>query len=77
MNKQRRAQLRIAITHLEQAADIVEVARDEEQDCFDALPENLQSSERAAAMEEAIDELSEAIEKINDATESIDRASGE
>lgn len=74
MNKQRRARLSEAHSLLGRAVSIVERAKDEEQDSFDNLPENLQSSERGEIMEEAIDELQTAIDSINDAMEHIDCA---
>lgn len=72
MNKQRRANLSEAQSLLGRAAAIVERAKDEEQDSFENLPENLQSSERGEAMEDAIGELQTAIDAINDAMEHID-----
>ena len=74
MNKQRRTKLSDANSLLSKAVSIVEFARDEEQDSFDNLPENLQSGERGEAMEEAIEELQTAIDSINDAMNHIDRA---
>ena len=74
MNKQRRARLSEAHSLLGRAVSIVERAKDEEQDSFDNLHENLQSSERGEIMEEAIDELQTAIDSINDAMEHIDCA---
>lgn len=74
MNKQRRARLSEAHSLLGRAVSIVERAKDEEQDSFDNLPENLQSSERGELMEETIDELQTAIDSINDAMEHIDCA---
>ena len=74
MNKQRRARLSEAHSLLGKAVSIVERAKDEEQDSFDNLPENLQISERGEAMEEAIDELQMTIDSINDAMEHIDCA---
>lgn len=74
MNKQRRARLSEAHSLLGRAVSIVERAKDEEQDSFDNLPENLQSSERGELMEEAIDELQTAIDSISDAMEHIDCA---
>lgn len=74
MNKQRRTRLSEAHSLLGRAVSIVERAKDEEQDSFDNLPENLQSSERGEIMEEAIDELQTAIDSINDAMEHIDCA---
>ena len=53
MNKARRQSLAIAEDLLARAKEVVEQARDEEQDALDAMPENLEYSDRAAAMEEA------------------------
>lgn len=74
MNKQRRAKLSDANMLLSKAVTIVEFARDEEQDSFDNLPENLQDGDRGEAMEEAIEELQTAIDSINDAMNHIDCA---
>jgi len=66
--------LQAAVDHLGQAVSIVESVREEEKDCLDNMPENLQNSERYEAMEEAVDALEEAIESINEANESIEQA---
>lgn len=74
MNKNRRLKLTLARSYLEKAVSIVEAAKDEEQDCIDNLPENLQNSERCTIMEDAVDELEEAIDNIESAIENIDKA---
>lgn len=74
MNKHRRSSIRIAAGYLDMAIDLVRDARDEEQYALDNMPENLQSSERYEAMEEAIDHLEDAISSIDEATGHIDRA---
>lgn len=74
MNRQRRTRLSEAHLLLGKAVSIVENARDEEQDGFNNLPENLQGGDRGGAMEEAIEDLQTAIDSINDAMEHIDRA---
>lgn len=74
MNKQRRVRLSEAHSLLGKAASIVEAVKDEEQDSFDNLPENLQCSERGEAMEEAVDELQMTIDSIEDALGHIDSA---
>lgn len=74
MNKSRRTSLKQASGLLDRAIDIIRVAKDDEQECVDNLPENLQNSERYETMEAAIDSLEEAIEKIDEAKEHIDDA---
>lgn len=74
VNKQRRTKLSDANSLLNRAVTIVELVKDEEQDSYDNLPENLQDGERGEAMQEAIDELQIAIDSINDAMNHIDCA---
>ena len=74
LNKQRRQRLAEAIRTLERVISVLEDARDQEQDGFDNLPDNLQETERAQSMEEAIDQLTDAIENIQEASECIQRA---
>ena len=57
MNAQKRKELQKAIELLEKARSIVEEIRDEEQNCFDNLPEGLQSSEKGEKFTEDIDNL--------------------
>ena len=74
MNKKRRERLKQAISLLESAYEIISQAAEEEQDCFDNLPENLQESDRGERMEEAISELENATEKIDEVKESVENA---
>lgn len=74
MNKERRGSLKEATALLDQAADIITVARDDEQYCLDNLPENLQNSERYENMEKAVDDLEEALDRIDDVKSCISEA---
>ncbi len=47
----------------------VEMIRDDEMDYMDNMPENLQSSDRYYAAEEAVDNLDEAIDYMSDAVD--------
>lgn len=76
MNKGGRASLKEATNLLDKAIGIIQFARDEEQECLDNLPENLQNSERYENMENAIDSLEDAIDKIDEAKENIEEAIG-
>ncbi len=71
MNNKRRERLLQASGLLEKAASMIEQVKDEEQDSFDNLPENLQCSDRGEAMEEAVSELGEAIDLIGEAAEHV------
>lgn len=74
MNKTRRTSLRQAAGLLDRAIGIIRDARDDEQECLDNLPENLQNSERCEAMEAAVDHLEDALESIDEAKGHIDEA---
>lgn len=58
--------------YLERASGIVSKVLEEEEDCLDNMPENLQMSEKYEMMESAIDRLEDAIEQIDDARENIE-----
>ena len=72
MNNARRKMIREAIDILEMrkgtdhALDILENVLYNEEDAYDNIPENLQSSWRAMDSEEAIDALNDAIELLTE-----------
>ena len=47
---------------------------DQEQDCLDNIPENLQDSEQSQKMENAIDFLENAIDLLDNMKENIEEA---
>ena len=71
MNKARRKWLSTIVESLENAKYEIESVRDEEQDCFDNLPEGIQYSERGDEMEENISTMEDALSNIDDAIEYI------
>ena len=71
MNKKRRERISKAVNSLEEILTLVEEILDEEQDAYDNMPENLQSSMRAEESEEAIDTLGEAMENINSVVDAL------
>lgn len=75
LNNRKRESLKDVRMYLERASNIVSRVLDEEQDCLDNMPDNLQSSEKYERMEAAIEKLEEAIEQIDSAKENIDEAS--
>lgn len=74
MNATRRNRLNGAIKLLNEATSIVDSVADQEGDAMDNMPENLQESERFAAMEEAVDLLNDATTAIGEAIELIGQA---
>lgn len=57
MNKERREELLDVVDILEEAVSRLSDIRDEEQDALDSLPDGLQESVTAMAMQEALDTL--------------------
>lgn len=64
MNKPKRQKIREAIKFLELAKEIVEFVAEDEEECLNNFPENLQSSERYYAIEENQSILSDAADDI-------------
>ena len=74
MDKKKRGRLKDALNMLSNAAAIVESVCDNEQDCVDNSPENLQGTDTFEHMEEAVESLNDALEKIDDAKSQIQYA---
>lgn len=75
MNNRKRDLLKESKTLLGRVSDLITQVLEEEEDCLDNMPENLQASEKYERMENAIDKLESAIEHIDNAQEDIDDAS--
>lgn len=75
MNNKRRELLKNAISLLDTASNIVNTVLEQEQDCLDNMPENLQMSQRYENMELAVDCLEDAVSSIDDAKNKIEDAS--
>ena len=72
MNKTRRQQLRKWLEDIENIKGELETICSDEQDYYDNIPENLQSSDRANDSEEAIEQMEEAVSSIEDAISVIE-----
>lgn len=66
MNNARRKAIEEAIAILEGAKETLESIRDEEQECYDNLPEGIMYSERGEAMSENCDDLDSATTDLED-----------
>lgn len=77
MNKPRRKALREITEQLEELMDELDTLRGEEHDYLDAIPENLQGSERYETAEEAASSLDDAVDSLESAISSIKEAIGE
>lgn len=76
MNNTRRKSLKSAVDLLNRASEIVSNAHNQEEDCLDNMPENMQASERYENMENAVDCLEDAESSIDDAISKIEEAMG-
>ena len=65
MNKIRKKELAKIIDLLSEAKERLESVRDEEEEAFDNLPENLQESERGQSMQNAIDAMNDILDSLD------------
>ena len=66
MNKQRRKKLEKSYNLIDEAMEIIEEVRDEEQEAYDNLPESFQNGERGEEMMGYIEMLEEASGYLDD-----------
>lgn len=71
MNKARRNEISAIIERLEACKSDLEALQEEEQECFDNLPETLQDSERGETMQENADDLEDACDTIDTVIEGL------
>lgn len=74
MNNQKREKLKLARSYLSKASDIILNVLDDEQDCLDNMPENLQYSDRYERMEAAVNKLEDGLNNIEAAEECLEEA---
>ena len=74
MNKVRRADLEEIKTKIEEIKERLEIIRDDEQDYYDNIPENLEGSERYELSGEAIDNMDSALDSFNDIVAALEAA---
>ena len=72
MKEERLKTLKRCLNMIQNAHDVLEEVRDEEQDAYDNLPEGLQYSERGDLMQEAVDNLDEAVDYLDDVLSSLE-----
>lgn len=73
MNKERRKRLQEVVDKLLDIQSELEAVKDEEQECYDNMPEGLQASSRGEEMEENVSYLEDAIEETDGLIESINQ----
>ena len=67
MNDKRRRFIKRGVELIMDGKSIIDTALEEEQECFDNLPEGIQCSDKGSEMEDAIDALQTASDDIDDA----------
>ena len=72
MNKQRRKRIEEVTGKMRDLLTEIEIARDEEEEYRNNIPENLQGSERYEKTEEYCDGLNEFIDTLESAFEDLD-----
>lgn len=73
MNKARRKKLGEAFDRIEDAKNILEEVKQEEQDAYDNLPENFQNGDRGEEMQNYIDMMDETEGYLEDAQSVIEQ----
>lgn len=73
MNKERRDRLSDVIVSLEEAKDLLEDVKNDEQDAFGNMPVGLQCSERGSKMEDYIELMEDAGDQIDNVCEFIEK----
>ena len=73
MNKARRKKLGEAFDRIEDAKNILEEVKQEEQDAYDNLPENFQNGDRGEEMQNYIDMMDETKGYLEDAQSVIEQ----
>lgn len=71
MNKARRNEISAIIERLEACKSDLETLQEEEQECFDNLPESLQDAEKGETMQENADDLENVCDEIDNIIESL------
>ncbi len=74
MNRIRRKALNDIKDQIEMLRCTLEQLAEEEEECRDNMPENLQGSERYEKADEACDSLNSALDSLDEAVEYIDEA---
>ena len=71
MNSERRKRLAKICEQLEEIQVEIQAIADEEQECYDNLPEPLQYAERGERMSEIVDTLNDAANDMESITENL------
>lgn len=73
MNKQRRKELGKAFDMIEQAKEIIEAVKEEEEESYENLPDNFRYGERGEEMQGYIEMMDETVGYLEDANSVIEQ----
>lgn len=74
MNDKRRSKLRSVVSSLNSIQSTLESVLDQENDCLDNIPENLEGSDMYNKIQLAVDNLEDAIDGIGEVVRSVQDA---
>lgn len=74
MNAARRREIKSIIEDIENVIESINDVKDDEEFAMDGMPENLQGSDRYAAMEEAADNMDSAVGALEEAMSYLESA---
>lgn len=72
MNKQRRKLIEDGYDLIMQGKSLIDTALEEEQECYDNLPEGIQMSDRGDEMQNNIDQLQECSDNLDEALSALE-----
>lgn len=72
MNNKRRKAIKRAYDLIVEAKETIEICLEEEQECYDNLPESIQESERGEEMENNVEQLQECSDNLDYATDALE-----
>lgn len=73
MNRQRRKELEKAFDMIEQAKEIIEAVKEEEEESYENLPDNFRYGERGEEMQGYIEMMDETVGYLEDANSVIEQ----
>lgn len=77
MNNDRRKEIAKALALIEEAKNLLETARDDEQAYYDNMPESFQAGDKGDRASAAADALSEAYDNLEAAIDSCNTSTGD
>jgi uncharacterized coiled-coil DUF342 family protein len=74
MNKERRKQIDEIVGELKDIEERLQTLKDEEQETYDNMPENMQAGEKGEAMQQVVENLDSAVSSVGEAAAYLEEA---